>query len=165
MPGTGPRHFGRHSIACSVADPLWTTTVSGPPDVWPQAVATVSVRTSGTRTNAYSFVIWQSPITGYHGCRRLCRNGPSISSSLQSLRTRSCNSYLNRFEKGQHGWLSPVSRIAGQVPITSRNAHFVIHSRIVGQPEVVQMGIEWIKDEPFLETKADRPTGNSLLCC
>src|SRR5882672_5298016 len=107
MPGNFPRPFGRHSIACSVADRLWTTTVSGPPDVWPQAVAAVSVRTSGTRTNAYSFVIWHSPITGYHGCGRLCRNGPSISSSLQSLSTQSCNSYLNRFEKGQHGWLSP----------------------------------------------------------
>ena len=27
------------------------------------------------------------------------------------------------------------------------------------------MGMERIKDEPFLEIKADRPTGNSLLCC
>src|SRR6266851_10223080 len=100
MPGNGPWPGGRHSIACRVADPLRTTTVSGPPDVWPQAVATVSVITSGTRTNAYSFVIWQSPITGYHGCRRLCRNGLSISSSLKSLGTQSCNSYLKLLREG-----------------------------------------------------------------
>src|SRR6266851_953386 len=86
MPGNGPWPGGRHSIACRVADPLRTTTVSGPPDVWPQAVATVSVRTSGTRTNAYSFVIWQSPITGYHGCRRLCRN-PAMTSDKPDPRT------------------------------------------------------------------------------
>src|SRR6266404_1094918 len=59
MAGNGPRPCGRHSIACRVADPLWTTTVSGLPEVWPQAVATVSVRASGTRTNAYIFVIWR----------------------------------------------------------------------------------------------------------
>src|SRR5713226_1409025 len=61
MPGNGPRPCGRQSIACRVADPLWMSTVSGPPDVWPQAVATVSARTSSARTNAYSFVIWQPP--------------------------------------------------------------------------------------------------------
>src|SRR5882672_3542891 len=82
MPGNGPWPCGRHSIACRVADPLWMSTVSGPPDVWPQAVATVSVRTSGTRTNAYSFVICQSLITGYHVCHLLCRNGPNSFSQV-----------------------------------------------------------------------------------
>jgi hypothetical protein len=55
--GDGPRPWGRQSIACRVADPLWMTTVSGPSDFWPKAVPSVSVRTSSARTNAHSFVI------------------------------------------------------------------------------------------------------------
>src|ERR1700682_6806061 len=61
MAGNGPRPCGRQSMACSVADPLWMSTVSGPPDFWPQAVAAVSVRTSGARKNTYSLVILALP--------------------------------------------------------------------------------------------------------
>ena len=77
MAGNRPRPGGRQSIACRVADPLWMSTVSGPPDVWPQALATVSIRTSGAR-NAHSFVICTHQI-GLDGCDRRCRKGPSIS--------------------------------------------------------------------------------------
>src|SRR5579864_9428043 len=78
MPGKGPRPCGRQSMACRVAEPLWMRTVSGPLELWPQAVATVNVRTSHARTNACSFVIWHSPITRLLGCDRPGRNWTSI---------------------------------------------------------------------------------------
>jgi hypothetical protein len=31
--------------------------------------------------------------------------------TLQILRTESCNTYLNRFEKGQHGWLKYLQSV------------------------------------------------------
>ena len=48
--GTDLVPCGRQSIAWRVAAPLWTTTVSGAPGVWPQAVASVSERASGAST-------------------------------------------------------------------------------------------------------------------
>ena len=42
--GNGPRPCGRQSIACRVAEPLWTSTVSGPPELWHRALEGAALR-------------------------------------------------------------------------------------------------------------------------
>src|SRR5438477_12866148 len=70
MAGNGPRPCGRQSIACRLADPLWTTTVSGPPQVPPQAAASVSAKTMALRTTNKAFLL-------------LIRLQPPISTALE----------------------------------------------------------------------------------
>src|SRR5579859_6536181 len=84
MAGNGPEPCGRQTIACRVTGPWWTTTVSGPSDVWPLDVTGVSVRTSDTRTNAHNLTIHRSRSMNITQRRpapapsaRMCRNRES----------------------------------------------------------------------------------------